>query len=101
MRRGSVDERALCRKVHIHQDAVFVYPAGVRRKFLNLPREICTAVSNSGLRKLRGDPITVQKSAAGIVTARIRRRGERHPCVTRKTHAAKAQTVPMRIFVLG
>ncbi len=65
MRQAGVDERATKREVHIHQDAVFVDPAGVRRRLLSLPREICTVVSNSGLRKPKDDPTAVQKSAAG------------------------------------
>ena len=38
MRQAGVDERATKRKVHIHQDAVLVDPAGVRRRLLSLLR---------------------------------------------------------------
>jgi hypothetical protein len=69
MRQAGVDEHAIECKVHIHQDAMPVDPAGVRRRLLSLPREICAVVSNLGLRKLRGDPIAAQKSAAGKVAA--------------------------------
>ncbi len=69
---------------------------------MSLPREICSAVSKLRLRKLRGDPITGQKSAAGVVAASEAGGGMKIcPCVTRKVHAVKAQTVPSRIPVLG
>ena len=99
MRQAGVDERATKRKVHIHQDAVSVDPAGVRRRLLSLPREICVVVPNSGLRKLRGNPTAAQKSAAGKVGNGNEPTpfGEKVGGLT----LPKAQTVPSRTPVLG
>lgn len=44
-----------------------VYPAGVQRRQLNLPQEICVAASKSGLSESQGLLSAAQKSAEGII----------------------------------
>ena len=44
-----------------------VYPAGVQRRQLNLPQEVCVAASQSGLSESQGWLNAAQKSAEGVI----------------------------------
>ena len=54
LRHCGLDERAWSCEVHIHQEAVAVYPAGVRGRLLELPREVCTVSTLWTKRTVRG-----------------------------------------------
>ena len=67
MRQSRLDERALIREVHIHQESMCCRSGRCAGKAIELTWGGLRRCSVLELRKPRGDPIAVQESAEGIV----------------------------------